>query len=598
LSTRGLAIAGILLAIDGAAQVNAPAAYGPSGGAKAQPNGASTAQLIDGPAPMPSGIPHSHWNQAEMDIPISIAPHGIRPTSVQLLVSDDGGRNWRVSSAESAQAKFFRFVPEADGDYLFATRTFDQRGLGFPPGSPTPLLRVTVDRTQPELTLDATATIDGKVTVVYTIRDAAVEPVPPRLYYRRDLDSQWQEAKDAVHEALRQTAAGLPNDALVGQCTVRIPGEWRASLMRVQVRDRAGNESAATSEVERPRVATNPVARLASNGLPGDLSSELPIGTPFGSLAMPTDSADAQGLALESPQQWAPSDTEVPWVPPMPGTEPVRGSPQFDASNHTADDGSGRAGADPRPTSDALRPFDHTLLKPETPTPPPPGPAAGLAALPPGVTPRGSRSRSFSLEYDIDAAGSNGVAAIELWGTRDGGKTWQRWGSDPDRQSPFDIETSGEGLYGYRIVVVGGNGLASPRPLPGESADIYIIVDSQPPEVQLLAAEYGRGSHAGHLVLRWECRDPHLGARPIRLEFAASADGPWTTIAAGLENSGTYAWPANPQLPPRIFLRAVATDEAGNVAQSQLPSPVTVEGLAPRAKIRDLQIHDAPPAGN
>jgi hypothetical protein len=519
-----------------------------------------------------------------MDIPISIAPNGLRPRSVQLLVSTDEGRTWRVSSTESAQARFFRFVPETEGDYYFATRTFDQRGLGYPPGDPTPLLRVTVDRTLPDLKVDASATFDGAMTIEYIVRDASFAPVPPRVFYRRDLDHQWQEATDAVHEALRPNEPGTAADAMNGQCVLKLPGDWRTTLVRVQVRDQAGNESATTASVERPRVAMNPMARLASNGPPEDLY-ELPADTPFGSLAAPPEEA-SPSLSLESPQQWAPSDAEIPWQPALPGTD------DNGASARSGETQSTDAQRSPKPASAALRPVDPEVLKPEAPAPPPSEPPAGLQALPPGIEPRGSRSRAFSLEYDIDATGSNGVAAIELWGTRDSGTTWQRWGEDPDRQSPFDIETSGEGLYGFRIVVVGGNGLASPRPLPGEPADIYVVVDSQPPEVRLLAAEYGRGSHAGHLILRWECRDDHLGPRPIRLQFAPSPEGPWTTIAAGLENSGTYAWPANPQLPPRIFLRAEASDEAGNTSTSHLPTPVTVEGLAPRARIRDLQVQD------
>ena len=66
---------------------------------------------------------------------------------------------------------------------------------------------------------------------------------------------------------------------------------------------------------------------------------------------------------------------------------------------------------------------------------------------------RYSDSERFSLAYELEAVGNYGVEAIELYGSLDGGKSWSLWGKDPDRNSPFDIETKEEGIFGFRIVV-------------------------------------------------------------------------------------------------------------------------------------------------
>ncbi len=55
-------------------------------------------------------------------------------------------------------------------------------------------------------------------------------------------------------------------------------------------------------------------------------------------------------------------------------------------------------------------------------------------------------SKSFSLDYSLNAAAGSALADVELWGTDDGGNTWQKWGSDPDRQSPFDVQVANDGL--------------------------------------------------------------------------------------------------------------------------------------------------------
>ncbi len=202
---------------------------------------------------------------------------------------------------------------------------------------------------------------------------------------------------------------------------------------------------------------------------------------------------------------------------------------------------------------------------------------------------RFSDSPRFSLEYELEAVGSVGVEAVELWGSLDGGQSWKRWGADPDKQSPFDIETTGEGVYAYRIVVLSASGLASPRPLPGEPADIAVVVDSTKPEVKISSAKYGDGDQIGSLVIGYSCSDKQLLPRPVALAFSETLDGPWTTIASGLRNDGSHVWPADPQLPRQFYLRIDATDKAGNVGTYVLDSPIDAQGLAPRARIRGLQ---------
>lgn len=211
------------------------------------------------------------------------------------------------------------------------------------------------------------------------------------------------------------------------------------------------------------------------------------------------------------------------------------------------------------------------------------------APLPPGYDSapvRHSGSRMFSLEYEIESAGLSGVNDVELWGTTDQGATWKRWGSDPDRQSPFDIETNHDGPYGFRIVVVSNTGLATPRPLAGDAADMVVVVDTEAPKVRITGAAYGQGDQTGHLVIRYRAEDPSLGRRPISLAFGESISGPWSTIAAGLANDSIYAWPADPHLPRQIFLRIDVTDEAGNREHYILDTPIDIQGLAPRARIR------------
>jgi hypothetical protein len=254
-------------------------------------------------------------------------------------------------------------------------------------------------------------------------------------------------------------------------------------------------------------------------------------------------------------------------LPAEPRQSAARVSPNAESPNETM-----QPGFSPSPNAAAI---DNRVGEPI---------GDGLAGS--GVQIRYSNSRKFSLEYEIESAGLAGVSDVELWGSRDRGLTWKRWGSDPDRESPFDIETNNDGAYGFRIVVVASNGLATPRPIENDLPDIFVVVDTEAPAIRITGAAYGEGNQTGALVMRYQCTDVNLTQRPITLSFGPTLSGPWSTIAAGLENEGAYVWPADPNLPRQIYIRIDALDLAGNIGTYILDTPIDIQGLAPRARIR------------
>jgi hypothetical protein len=200
-----------------------------------------------------------------------------------------------------------------------------------------------------------------------------------------------------------------------------------------------------------------------------------------------------------------------------------------------------------------------------------------------------SSSKSFELDYAIVNDPGSPIASIELWGTLDQGKTWERWGVDADRESPFDIEVDTEGLFGFRMVIVGSNGLASRRPLPGDSADAWIHVDTSVPRARILSALAGKGSDAGALVIEYQAIDDHFIDRPISLYYSETMQGPWIPITQGAKNQGRFAWAGESHIPEKVFLKLQATDAAGNVGEHVLDLPVDVQSAAPRGKIQGFR---------
>ena len=172
--------------------------------------------------------------------------------------------------------------------------------------------------------------------------------------------------------------------------------------------------------------------------------------------------------------------------------------------------------------------------------------------------------------------------------TSDVGRSWRQLTTDADRQSPIDVQVDQEGIYGFRLVLVAANGLSGPTPRSGDLADMWIAVDETSPQAELTSARYGQGLQAGKLEILWEAQDRFLSERPVTLQYSESATGPWTTIAAGLPNSGHFYWPLDPSAPKQVYLRLEVRDLAGNVDADQTDVPVNLEALIPKGFLRSL----------
>ncbi len=230
-------------------------------------------------------------------------------------------------------------------------------------------------------------------------------------------------------------------------------------------------------------------------------------------------------------------------------------------------------------------------------------PVASSMSITGDVTPIGSRpslntppsppklvgSRTFALEYDLDNAGRGGVSKVELWGTRDGGKNWNRYTQDNDNRSPLVVTVDEEGIYGFRIVVQMAGGAAAEVPRAGDSPELWVSVDLKRPVVELTSIERGQGNIADHLILRWQAVDNNLEPRPIGLFYSSRPSGPWSAIATNLQNTGEYAWRVERYVPARFYLRVEARDTAGNLAAFQTREPVEFSTARLSGRLRSAE---------
>ena len=133
------------------------------------------------------------------------------------------------------------------------------------------------------------------------------------------------------------------------------------------------------------------------------------------------------------------------------------------------------------------------------------------------------------------------------------------------------------------------SGLSGKPPRPGDLPDIWVGVDLTKPTARFISAEQGTGDEAGELDIRWEAADQQLAARPVSLYFSETPSGPWTPVASGLENRGTFKWRLDPRVPDFFYLRLEVRDEAGNLQEIRTGNAVNIERVHPEGHIRDVR---------
>jgi hypothetical protein len=200
-------------------------------------------------------------------------------------------------------------------------------------------------------------------------------------------------------------------------------------------------------------------------------------------------------------------------------------------------------------------------------------------------------STNIALNYEIKDKGPSGISVVELWYTQDAGaRSWQKYREEKgDVHPPFTVDVSGEGLYGFTLIVRSGVGLGDRPPQVGDQPQVWVEVDLTKPIVHVGSVEVGRGPEAGRLAISWTATDKNLGAHSITLSYSEQSGGPWNPIASNVENTGRYIWQMPSGVPYRFHVRVEATDRAGNIGSADTSAPVIVDLAQPKGVILNVE---------
>jgi hypothetical protein len=494
-----------------------------------------------------------------------------------LWASVDSGKTWDQVATVTPDKDGFNYYAKEDGLYLFKVQVEDQQGTKQPGDIyKAPVgQRIMVDTMRPQVQIMAAERQGDEIAVRWEIREDNPDVSSLRLEYRT------ADAPAEVWSPVNLTPA------LASQASFRVPGSAAVSV-RLQIADQAGNSATATAEVPAAgaTAGVGPGAPMVKSSNPNDKDRPWSPTQPVSLTKIPSDGNDSP-RPLTKPQPDA-LDT----LPPAGSNPPSKGgSSTFDSSPPSVTSGSGNQ----------LVASTNTKVNSSDSAAPAGGSRTGRGEMPRLQIVNNSK---VTLEYQVNKFGPSGVGSVELYVTRDDGQKWERYGEGQNLNIPIPADARGttssvqrsltvtlpgEGTYGFYLVVKSGAGLGKPAPKDGVTLpQMRIEVDETAPQANLYAP-VPDPQQKDCLILSWTATDRNLAEKPITLQWAERANGPWETIGAPeLPNTGKFSWKLTSQVPPRVYLRLVVRDTAGNMAEAVTPQPILVDLNEPEAQFIGL----------
>ena len=172
---------------------------------------------------------------------------------------------------------------------------------------------------------------------------------------------------------------------------------------------------------------------------------------------------------------------------------------------------------------------------------------------------RFSKNREFILPFNLTDAEKAQVAQVHLF-VRTPGEAWRKHDTLDPSAGKFRFMVPADGEYWFNIVTTDKQGRLNPAETNNMPPALRVVVDTQPPVVELSAKQAGNDLQA-HLV----CDDRHLDKGSIKVEIQETGKA-WRELQPIAGHPTHYPIPAGDS----CRLRAQASDLAGNISTSEL----------------------------
>ncbi|MEO1992381.1 MAG: hypothetical protein ABGW78_10650 [Pirellulales bacterium] len=482
---------------------------------------------------------------------------------VVMSVSKDLGITWEPAGEVLPTVGSFRYQTDRDGEYWFRIRVIDVKGRTR--GGAGPDVRVLVNAAGPRVVAHVWKGTDGEIICRYAATDDSLHVEGMKFEYRTVADAGWKVLA-AVGILSRESPAHL-----VGEEIWWAGDKTDALAVRITISDKSGNQTIKQFPLEPsdPGLNQDDLARelrvpsLSVNASSQKHTQDSELRNK--NVHRGTIQSDGPDWPAEVKEKWTGVTRKDVGIPPAIGGEVKR----FISKDPLAESVRSLQGA---PVTTVTNNDEND--------------GAGMQYR--GRSLRLCTSRHFQWDYEIDQ-GNETSLKVELWSTRDGGVTWQQSGVDADGVSPIDVSVPSSGLYGFRLEIATTGASADLSPLSGMPPQVWVVVDDEPPEIDVNVSVENSSQHDKAISIEYTCRDQFIAPQTARILFSPNANGPWSTIASGIEPKGVYQWNPDRTAPVRAFICVEVEDIAGNVAKKITDSPIKISGNRLIGHLRDLR---------
>jgi hypothetical protein len=201
------------------------------------------------------------------------------------------------------------------------------------------------------------------------------------------------------------------------------------------------------------------------------------------------------------------------------------------------------------------------------------------APSPTGVRKIYTNRTAFKLPLQVEERERGRLQEVQLYVKNGPSAPWTLKETVTPSQKEFIFRAPQDGEYWFTVATVDKSGKMNPPDIAQEGPGLIVVVDKQPPEVDVHPAAGASG--AG--VLQCEVRDANPDATKTKLEYQ-SVDQTWQALEPVPDQPGFFRVPDASVL--QGVIRATATDRAGNTttrdirlqsAATPAPAPAVVD---------------------
>ncbi len=183
--------------------------------------------------------------------------------------------------------------------------------------------------------------------------------------------------------------------------------------------------------------------------------------------------------------------------------------------------------------------------------------------------------RAFQIPIHFDPQKRAEIQNLQLFVSRDKGKTWTLAANAKPDQDNFDYAAAEDGSYWFTMVIIDPQGRADPPNVFKAPVGQKLLVDTTPPDVHLTADRHG-----DTIQVNWSVQEANPKTDTLKLEYSESPEGPWMPVPIKRGWTGEAEFQDSLAVTVRMELRDVANNLGQDIKQvpaanggPTLPSP-------------------------